>query len=109
MRLAPAADADDLPAPRLLGPFDPVLHGWPDRRWILGDLESGVVTSNGIFRPIALVDGRAVATWGLAGGRLTRTSLPGSRVTARDSAALDDDAELVRAFLAGDRDGTLAR
>ena len=26
---------------------------------------------NGLFRPFALVDGRAVATWGLAGGKVT--------------------------------------
>jgi hypothetical protein len=93
-------DADDLPAPTLLGSFDPVLHGWPDRRWVLGDLEPGVVTSNGIFRPIALVGGRAVATWGLAAGRLTRDPLPGARIAARDEKALDADAARVIAYLA---------
>ena len=29
------------------------------------------MTRNGIFRPIALVDGRVVATWGLPAGRVT--------------------------------------
>lgn len=91
---------DDLPAPMLLGPFDPVLHGWPDRRWVLGSTEPGVVTSNGLFRPVALVDGRAVATWGLAGGRLTRETLPGVRISARDERELDADAERVLAYLA---------
>ncbi len=92
-------DADDLPAPTLLGAFDPVLHGWPDRRWVLGDLEPGVVTSNGIFRPVALVGGRAVATWGLAAGRLTRDPLPGVQIAASDARGLDADAERVVAYL----------
>jgi hypothetical protein len=99
VRLTSAAPyADDLPAPTLLGPFDPVLHGWPDRRWVLGDLEPGVVTNNGIFRPIALVGGRAVATWGLAGGRLTREPLV--PIAARDERALDADADRLVAYLA---------
>lgn len=63
-----AAPSPGIPAPRLLGAFDPVLHGWRSRAPIVGDDETGVVTSNGIFRPTALVDGRVVATWGLAGG-----------------------------------------
>lgn len=64
------ADAVALPAPRLLGPFDPVLLGWVSREPIIGSY-TGIVTSNGIFRPFALVNGRAVAIWGLAGGRLS--------------------------------------
>jgi len=55
------------PRPRLLGSFEPILHGWRDRSWVLGD-RTGVVTTNGVFRPIALVDGRAVATWTLPDG-----------------------------------------
>jgi hypothetical protein len=66
-----ASRARSLPPPRLLGPFDPVLHGWASRRWIVGDDERHVVTNNGIFRATALVDGRVVATWKLADGRLT--------------------------------------
>lgn len=59
-----------LPGPKLLGPFDPVLLGWSSREAIIGSY-TGIVTSNGIFRPFALVDGRAVAIWSLAGGRLS--------------------------------------
>jgi hypothetical protein len=58
-----------LPPPRLLGPFDPVLHGWRDRRPLL-DGDETVITSNGIFHPILLAGGRAVATWGLSAGKL---------------------------------------
>lgn len=55
--------------PRLLGGFDPLLHGWVDREPVLGDNRS-IVTSNGIFKPFALVGGRAVATWSMPGGRV---------------------------------------
>ncbi len=55
--------------PRLLGGFDPLLHGWVDRAPVLGDHRS-IVTSNGIFKPFALVAGRAVATWRMPGGRV---------------------------------------
>ena len=52
------ADGPDagLPPPRLHGPFDPLLHGWMDRSFVLGSTK-GIVTSNGIFRPFALVNG----------------------------------------------------
>ena len=56
----------ELPPPRLLGPFEPLLLGWRSREPVLG-AHTGVVTLNGIFRPIALVRGRAVGTWRLVG------------------------------------------
>jgi hypothetical protein len=57
------------PPPRRLGPFDPLLHGWASREPFVGK-HGGVVTVNGIFRPVALVGGRVVATWGLPGAFL---------------------------------------
>jgi hypothetical protein len=56
-----------LPEPRLLGPFDPLLLGWASRVPVVGNHVS-VVTTNGVFRPVALVGGRVVATWSLSGG-----------------------------------------
>jgi hypothetical protein len=56
-----------LPAPRLLGPFDPLLHGWKTRSFVLGDHRT-VITTNGVFRPSALVEGRVVGTWSLRDG-----------------------------------------
>ncbi len=49
------------------------------------------MTVNGIFRPVALVGGRVVATWGLPGGRVNVTPLepmpaPARRALARDGA-----------------------
>ncbi len=63
-----------MPAPRLLGPFDPLLLGWVSRDAVVGP-HLRVVTSNGLIRPVALVDGRVVASWGLANGTVTLTCL----------------------------------
>jgi hypothetical protein len=66
---APAIAAAPLPPPRLLGGYDEVLMGWESRDLVLGS-HQGVVTTNGIFKPIALVRGKAVGTWGLPGGKV---------------------------------------
>jgi hypothetical protein len=94
--LARRAPAAPIPPPRLLGPFDPLLHGWTSRELIGADAP-GVVTSNGVFRAIALVGGRAAATWGLAGGvvRLSPFGPLGDETTA----ALDAEAADVVRFL----------
>jgi hypothetical protein len=60
----------DRPPPKLLGPFDPVLLGWASREAVVG-MHQHVVTVNGLFRPVALVGGRVVASWSLANGVLT--------------------------------------
>jgi hypothetical protein len=86
------------PPPRLLGAFDPLLLGWTSREDVVGP-HKGLVTNNGIFRPFALVGGRAVATWGLAAGKVTIEHL--DRVAKRDAAALEKDAAAVLEFLAG--------
>ncbi len=91
----PAAEV--LP-PRLLGPFDPVLLGWTSREPLLGS-HGDVVTVNGIFRPFALVRGRAAATWSMPGGEVVLQ--PFGRLTRSVSAALEADAADVSRFLAG--------
>lgn len=88
--------APPLPPPRLLGPFDPLLHGWVSRDLVVGGHE-GIVTNNGLFRPFALVGGRAVATWGLAGGRVTIRPL--EPIPPRSLKALEADALDVLSFL----------
>jgi Winged helix DNA-binding domain len=85
-----------LPRPKLLGSFDPLLLGWVSRKPILGPHLS-VVTVNGIFRPFALVDGRAVATWRLAGKQVVLA--PFGPLNPADEAALDADAVDVQRFL----------
>ena len=91
----PAAEA--IPPPRLLGAFDPLLLGWASREPLLGP-HQGVVTVNGIFRPFALVGGRAAATWRVAGGEVALE--PFTRLTRRATAALQADAQDVVRFLA---------
>ncbi len=87
----------ELPPPRLLGPFDPTLHGWISREPLLGS-RTDVVTTNGIFRPIALVGGRAVAIWRLAGGKVSLE--PFERLARPVRSALEHDAQDVLRFLA---------
>ncbi|HEU0019178.1 MAG TPA: winged helix DNA-binding domain-containing protein [Thermoleophilaceae bacterium] len=89
--------AAELPPPRLLGPFEPLLLGWTSREPILGDNVS-VVTVNGIFKAIALVGGRAVATWTMPKGRVELA--PFGRLRAADREALEADAADLARFLA---------
>jgi hypothetical protein len=81
--------------PRLLGPFDPLLLGWSDREPFVGPHR--VVTTNGLFRAVALADGRVVGTWGLSGTTLTVTLL--EQVEAAVVTALRRDAADVPRFL----------
>jgi hypothetical protein len=85
-----------LPPPRLLGSFDPVLHGWVAREPILGQ-HTGIITVNGLFRPFALVQGRAVATWTMPDGAVELDRLV--ELPAAAEAALAADAADVRRFL----------
>lgn len=88
----------EVPAPRLLGAFDPVLLGWTSREPILGP-HTHLVTMNGIFRPFALVKGRAAAGWKLSRGKVEIEPLgPISKVA---TAALEADAADVERFVAG--------
>jgi hypothetical protein len=87
-----------LPPPRLLGPFDPLLLGWCSREQLVGANKT-LVTTNGIFRPFALVRGKAVASWRLAGGKVTLE--PFGRLAREDREALDAEAEAVLRYLAG--------
>jgi hypothetical protein len=79
----------ELPPPRLLGPFDPVLLGWASREWLL-DSHKAVITVNGLFRPFALVDARAVATWSMPAGKVVLD--PFDRLSRKAAAALQADA-----------------
>lgn len=90
--------AAKLPPPRLLGSFDPVLHGWVSREPMLADKEP-IITLNGVFRPFALVRGRAVAVWSLRAGEIVLK--PFGRLTRADTAALRADALAVAAYLDG--------
>jgi Winged helix DNA-binding domain len=95
--LAKRPSAEPLPPPRLLGAFDPLLLGWTSREEVVGPHKL-LVTINGIFKPFALVGGRAVATWRFAGGKATIEPL--GKVTKKAMKALEADAVHVERFLA---------
>jgi hypothetical protein len=90
------SEPTELPPPRLLGAFDPVLLGWTSREDIVGP-HRHLVTDNGMFRPFAMVKGRAVATWSMPRGEVVLDPL--ARISKADRAALDRDAEDAVRFL----------
>jgi len=94
--LASRGRAEELPPPRLLGSFDPLLLGWRSRQPLLREDER-LVTVNGLFRPFALAAGRAVAVWRLVGGKVALEPFGG--LTRRDAAALERDAKDVVRYL----------
>jgi hypothetical protein len=86
-----------LPRPRLLGAFDPVLLGWCSRAALLDANHHRIVTVNGIFRPFALVRGRAVATWTIAAGEVVLK--PFAALSQAHERALRADARDVLRYL----------
>jgi hypothetical protein len=98
LQLAGQSLERELPPPRLLGAFDPVLLGWTSRLDITGR-HTELITVNGLFRPFAMVGGRAVAIWRLAKGRVAIEPL--GRIAKKDRAVLDADAVDVERFMAG--------
>jgi hypothetical protein len=88
----------ELPPPRLLGQFEPVLLGWRSREPFVGR-HASLLVDGGLFRPFALVRGRAVAAWKLAAGRIELE--PFAKLSRADAAALDGDADQLLRFLAG--------
>ncbi len=93
--LAPGPPGDHAP-PRLLGSFDPVLHGWSTREPILGSDPAQIVVG-GLFRPFALVNGRAAARWRSVRGEISIE--PFTEVSPAALDALREDARDVVRFL----------
>ncbi len=87
----------EVPGPRLFGAFDPLLLGWTSREQVLGP-HTQLVTINGIFKPFAMVKGRAVATWRFNRGKVTVEPL--DRISKQATAALAADAADVERFMA---------
>jgi hypothetical protein len=89
-------DPAPLPPPRLLGAFDPLLLGWQSRGQVAGEHKL-LVTTNGVFRPFALVKGRAVATWRFQKGKVEIEHL--ESVTKKATKELEADARAIEAYL----------
>jgi Winged helix DNA-binding domain len=96
LELAGAPAPAPLPGPRLLGAYDPVLLGWRSRAPLL-DANEPIVTVNGLFRPFALVRGRAAAIWSLTRGEVELK--PFAALARGDERALRADAEDVARYL----------
>ena len=75
-----------------------MLFGWVSREPLLGSHER-LVTVNGLFRPFALVRGRAAGTWRMPGGEVELE--PFGPLARQDAAALEAEAVDVVRFLAG--------
>jgi hypothetical protein len=86
----------ELPPPRLLGPFEPLLLGWVSREPIVG-ARRDLVTVNGVFKPFLLVGGRAAGTWRRPAGDILVE--PFEPLPAPVEEALRRDAEDVRRYL----------
>jgi winged helix DNA-binding protein len=86
--------------PRLLGAFEPLLLGWESRDDVVGDNGAALI-SGGVFRPFALVNGRAAARWRLANGKVELQ--PFGSLSGADAAALGADAADVERFLTAAR------
>ena len=87
-------------AVRLLGNFDPVLHGWASRDWIIpAAAERGVVTVNGLFRPTILCGERIVGIWSMRDGQIELA--PFGDLDERTAAALEKERARVVSYLTG--------
>lgn len=94
----PGVENAPLPPPRLLGAFDPILHGWASRDFLIPrERDRKVVTVNGIFKPTILVDGQVVGTWARPQGKVELQ--PFARLSKNTLAALDAEADAIAAFL----------
>jgi hypothetical protein len=61
---APGAGPDPVsPAVWLLPPFDEYTVAYKDRSAVLDPAQGGVTSSNGIFYPVIVLDGRVAGTW----------------------------------------------
>jgi hypothetical protein len=91
--------AGEVPAPRLLGAYEPLLLGWRSREDFVPSHRERLIADNGLFRPFALVAGRAAGTWTLRGGAVSLN--PFEPLAPGDGAVLNEDAADVVRFLGG--------
>ena len=99
LELARAREVAELPPPRLLGAFDPVLLGWSAREFLVGE-HGPRIMAGGRFHPFVLVEGRAVATWGMPRGEVSIE--PFARLDRRVAPALRAEAADVVRYLGGE-------
>ena len=86
----------NLPAPRLLGTFEPALLGWRSRAFLVDDHEAAII-NGGMFNAFALVRGKAAARWGIRDGALWIE--PFRPLATDDLRGLERDGEAVLRYL----------
>ncbi len=91
-----AVGSSRMPAPRLLGAFDPTLVGWTSREELVGPHGPRIV-SGGIFRPYAMVGGRAAGRWRWSAESVDLELF--EKVSGRAARALEREAADVARFL----------
>ena len=85
------------PPPRLLPSFDPYLLGWKDRSFAVPPAHARRVhPGGGVLRATATLDGVAVGTWGLRGGRVELDLF-----APEHAAAFEEEGADVERFVAG--------
>jgi Winged helix DNA-binding domain len=95
--IEPRLTAPAEPAPRLLPPFDPYLLGWKDRSFLVpAEHARRVYPGGGVLRATATVDGIAVGTWSMRGGRIEID--PFAPLPPEHAAALEAEAADVERF-----------
>ncbi|HEY5389957.1 MAG TPA: winged helix DNA-binding domain-containing protein [Solirubrobacteraceae bacterium] len=87
-----------VPRATLLGAFDPLLLGWSDRDVIVGRDQARIV-NGGVFRPCALIAGRAAGTWSLERGRVSLDLWDDAPPPPSAAAALAREAAAVESYL----------
>ena len=88
-----ADSAEEIPPPRLLGAYEPLLLGWRSREGFVPSHRERLIADNGLFRPFALVGGRAAGlgpfeaarSRSIRSSRLLPAMTPRSRQTRRMS------------------------
>lgn len=89
LRLLDDGVGEDAPGIVLVPAFDEWLLGYQDRSLVATQaVQRTIATSNGIFRPAVLVDGRAVGIWSVAKGRAVLGEIVDA-VTAKQRKAID--------------------
>ena len=100
LRLKKRRRTAKVPDVKLLGPFDPALHGWTEREFVLPEgVERSVVTINGIFKPTILVDGQVAGIWTRPGGEVT--SAPFRDLTSAEQKLVEKETAAVKRYLGG--------
>jgi len=89
------------PAAWLLPPFDEYTVAYKDRSAVLDPAQGGLISSNGIFYPVVVLDGQVAGTWKrvFKKGSVVLTLSPFAPLKQKEQQAIAEAAERYGAFL----------